>query len=124
MSIPKPPGEAAPSLKPGGRAALIDVDRPDWAPIRAAHSLYFDHVVPMVGGLVSDRKAYRYLPQSTAYLPSGEELKAMLSATGFLEVDRESLFLGAAQILTGVRGPLTPIGGPLRVDAGPVGASA
>ena len=97
-------------LKPGGRAALIDVDRPAWAPIRAAHSLYFDHVVPMVGGLISDRQAYRYLPQSTAYLPPPDELKSMMSGAGFLEVRRESLFLGSAQILTGVRGPLTPVG--------------
>lgn len=103
--------EVARILKPSGRVALIDVDRPAFGPIRAAHSLYFDRVVPFVGGLVSDRKAYAYLPQSTAYLPPPEELKEMLSGVGFLEVARESLFLGAAQILTGVRGPLTPVGG-------------
>ena len=103
--------EIARILKPGGRAALIDVDRPSFGPIRAAHSLYFDRIVPFVGGLVSDRKAYAYLPQSTAYLPPPNVLCEMLSAAGFLEVDRESLFLGSAQILTGVRGPLTPVGG-------------
>ena len=36
---------------------------------RALHGLWFRHVVPFVGGLVSDRAAYRYLPASTAYLP-------------------------------------------------------
>jgi len=103
-------GEIARILKPGGRAALIDVDRPTWGPVRAAHSLYFDHVVPLVGGLVSDRKAYRYLPQSTAYLPPPDELRALLSSAGFGNVERESLLLGSAQILTGVRGPLTRAG--------------
>jgi hypothetical protein len=34
----------------------------------------------------------------------------MMSGAGFLEVNRESLFFGSAQILTGVRGPLTPVG--------------
>jgi demethylmenaquinone methyltransferase/2-methoxy-6-polyprenyl-1,4-benzoquinol methylase len=101
--------EIARIVKPGGRVALIDVDRPAWRPLRAAHSLYFDHVVPMIGGLASDRSAYRYLPQSTAYLPPPAELKSMLSAVGFLDVDREILLLGSAQILTGVRGPLTPV---------------
>ena len=102
--------EIARVVKPGGRIALIDVDRPKWGPLRVAHSLYFDRVVPLVGGIVSDRRAYRYLPQSTAYLPAAEELKEMISAAGFLDVDREVLMLGAAQILTGVRGPLTPVG--------------
>jgi demethylmenaquinone methyltransferase/2-methoxy-6-polyprenyl-1,4-benzoquinol methylase len=102
--------EIARIVKPGGRVALIDVDRPRWGPLRAAHSLYFDRLVPLIGGIVSDQTAYRYLPQSTAYLPPPDELKAMLSAAGFLDVDREILLLGSAQILTGVRGPLTPVG--------------
>ena len=103
--------EVARIVRPGGRIALLDVDRPAFAPVRFAHSLYFDRIVPFIGGLVSDKKAYTYLPQSTAYLPPPEELKEMLSGAGFLKVERESLFLGSAQILTGVRGPLTPVGG-------------
>jgi demethylmenaquinone methyltransferase/2-methoxy-6-polyprenyl-1,4-benzoquinol methylase len=103
--------EIARVVRPGGRIALIDVDRPSWAPLRVAHSLYFDRIVPLVGGLVSDRQAYRYLPQSTAYLPPPEELKNLLSAAGFLEVRREILLLGSAQILTGERGPPTPVVG-------------
>ena len=103
--------EVARIVRPGGRIALLDVDRPAFAPVRFAHSLYFDRIVPFIGGLVSDKKAYTYLPQSTAYLPPPEELKEMLSGAGFLQVERESLFLGSAQILTGVRGPLTPVGG-------------
>ena len=90
-------------LKPGGRLAIIEVDRPSSALVRGAHSLYFDRMVPILGGWLSDRDAYRYLPESTAYLPPEAELLGMLEAAGFAQVQKRGLLLGAAQIITGVR---------------------
>jgi demethylmenaquinone methyltransferase/2-methoxy-6-polyprenyl-1,4-benzoquinol methylase len=83
--------------------ALIEVDRPRPRLVRAAHSLYFDRVVPFVGGLLSDRAAYAYLPKSTVYLPPTEELLALLENAGFEQVEHQPLMLGAAQIVTGIR---------------------
>jgi len=103
VSLPEVLGEMARVLAPGGRLALIEVDRPGSSVIRAGHSLYFDRVVPKLGAWLSDRDAYAYLPQSTSYLPEASELRALLEARGFERVAKRRLLLGAAQILTAVR---------------------
>ena len=90
-------------LRPGGRVALLDVAEPTGHAARAVHGAWFRHVVPFVGGLISDRAAYRYLPASTAYLPPLPELFAMLEAAGIVELEHRLLGLGAAQLITGTR---------------------
>jgi demethylmenaquinone methyltransferase/2-methoxy-6-polyprenyl-1,4-benzoquinol methylase len=90
-------------LRPGGRVALLDVAEPVSPLVRSVHGAWFRHVVPFVGGLVSDRAAYRYLPASTAYLPPLPEMLALVVAGGFVDVSRRTLGFGAAQLITGTR---------------------
>ena len=103
VSLPEIFDEMARVLASAGRFAFIEVDRPRHAALRALHSLYFDRVVPRVGALLSDRAAYAYLPQSTAYLPPEAELLAQLAKSGFERLHKTPLLLGAAQIVTGAR---------------------
>lgn len=102
-SLPDFLTECARVLRPGGRFAFVEVSEPAGASARFVHQLWFRKVVPFVGGLLSDRRAYAYLPASTAYLPGPAELLLTITASGFEDVARETLGFGAAQLLTGTR---------------------
>lgn len=99
VSIPALLEEAARVLAPGGRLVLIEVDEPRSVLARWGHALYFRRVVPAIGGLLSDRDAYRYLPDSTAYLPDERALTGMIEAAGFTRLAKHRLGAGAAQLL-------------------------
>ena len=91
-------------VRPGGRIGLLDVAEPENRILRWGHGLYFGKVVPRIGGLLSDRTAYAYLPKSVAYLPEPHVMLAQLEEAGFTDVDRQLLAPGAAQLITATRG--------------------
>jgi demethylmenaquinone methyltransferase/2-methoxy-6-polyprenyl-1,4-benzoquinol methylase len=95
--------EFARLLPSGGRFAAVEVAEPNSRVVKAGHRLYFRGIVPIIGGLLSDRDAYRYLPQSTAYLPDRSALLTLIERAGFRDVTSEPVALGAAQIITGTR---------------------
>jgi len=95
--------EFARALRPGGRVSILEVAEPASRLLRTGHGLYFRHIVPLVGGLLSDRAAYRYLPKSVAYLPPLAELLELLAAAGFTSVLSSPMGLGAVRVTTGTR---------------------
>lgn len=102
-AIPPVLAELARVMRPGGRLGLLEVDRPRNPVVRFGHHVYFDRVVPRIGGLLSDGSAYRYLPQSAVYLPGQDELVRMLVDAGFHRVQKRSHLFGAAQSIMAVR---------------------
>ncbi len=100
VELPPVFAELARVLRPGGRIALLDVARPERAILRAGHAVYFGQVVPVIGGLLSDKTAYRYLPRSLAYLPPPATVLAQLAAAGFQHAERRLLSGGITQLYT------------------------
>lgn len=102
-SLPECFAEMARVVRSGGRIALLEVAQPHNRLLREGHHLYFDRVVPLIGGLLSDRHAYRYLPESASYLPEPAVMLGQLREAGFTDVQRTLLGLGAAQLITATR---------------------
>ncbi|HWJ64554.1 MAG TPA: ubiquinone/menaquinone biosynthesis methyltransferase [Acidimicrobiales bacterium] len=96
-------GELGRVVRPGGRIALLEVAEPPNPLLRWGHGIYFGKVVPLIGGLLSDGSAYRYLPKSVAYLPEPEAMLDQIRAAGFTTVDRRLLSTGISQLVTATR---------------------
>ena len=102
-SLPPFFAELARVVRPGGRIALLEVAEPPNRLLRFGHGIYFGKVVPLVGGLLSDPAAYRYLPRSVAYLPEPATMLEQLADAGFEQVERRLLSVGIAQLITATR---------------------
>ena len=103
ISVPALFDELARVVRAGGRIALLEVDTPSNPLLRWGHGLYFGRVVPLVGALLSDRDAYRYLSRSVSYLPSWDDVNEDLQSSGFTDVCHHRLSAGIAQLITATR---------------------
>lgn len=86
-------------LKPGGRLGILEVSTPSLPALALLHRAYFNQIVPLLGGIISSRRAYSYLPQSVIYLPDTKTLTSILTSVGFANITVSQLTLGAAQVI-------------------------
>ena len=96
-------GEMARVLKPGGRAAILEFATPRNRIFRSIYYFYFLRVLPWLGGLISQRSAYQYLPDSVLEFPDRDTFKAMMEQAGFVDVTVHDLTAGIAAVHVGTR---------------------
>jgi demethylmenaquinone methyltransferase/2-methoxy-6-polyprenyl-1,4-benzoquinol methylase len=90
-------------LVPGGAVGVLDLSTPaGW--MRPVFNLYFDRVVPLIGGAVTgSASAYQYLHDSVRQFPEGSAFLEMLERAGFSEGKAERLSGGVASFYRAVR---------------------
>jgi len=95
--------EMARVLKPGGQAVILEFATPHNSFFRAVYYFYFRRVLPWLGGLISQRSAYQYLPDSVLEFPDRETFKGMMEQAGFVDVRVHDLTGGIAAVHVGRR---------------------
>lgn len=96
--------EAARVLKPGARLVILEMSIPPWQPLRGLFLLYFRHLLPNIGRIVSHHAdAYTWLPESVLAFPEPKALAARMANAGFRDVTWSLLFGGICALHVGTR---------------------
>lgn len=88
-------------LKPGGRAVILEFSNPRSRFFKALYHFYFRRVLPLLGGLFSQRSAYQYLPDSVLDFPDQETFKVLMKEAGFVDLRHFDLTFGIATVYVG-----------------------
>ncbi|MCK4623234.1 MAG: bifunctional demethylmenaquinone methyltransferase/2-methoxy-6-polyprenyl-1,4-benzoquinol methylase UbiE [Desulfuromonadales bacterium] len=88
-------------LKPGGRAVILEFSSPRSQLFRKLYYFYFQKILPTIGGLLSKRSAYQYLPDSVIEFPSQKKFSQMMGQAGFQRLQYSDQTFGIATVYVG-----------------------
>ena len=91
-------------LRPGGQVTILEFSYPSNPFVRAVYDLYFTHILPTIGRIVSrDKTAYTYLNRSVKSFCWGEAFVQHLRQAGFQEPSFRPLTFGIATVYTATK---------------------
>ena len=89
-------------LRLGGTLVILELSEPENRLLRGLYRFYILRVLPLVGGLVSGKKAaYSYLPASVIRFPGRREWMQTMQAAGYAQLRHKALTLGFCRLYTG-----------------------
>lgn len=92
------------SLRPGGRALVLEFSQPTQAQLARLYDSYSFSVLPWLGRVVAgDEASYRYLAESIRRHPDQDTLRRMMEAAGFARVHYFNLCAGIVALHKGYR---------------------
>jgi demethylmenaquinone methyltransferase/2-methoxy-6-polyprenyl-1,4-benzoquinol methylase len=95
--------EMARITRPGGRVVILEIASPMGRIDRILSAAWFGRVVPLLGRLVGDADAYRYLPESVRSYPGPEAIARLMRADGLTDVRWQRLPPGLVTLHVGRR---------------------
>ncbi len=89
-------------LKPGGSVLILEFTMPKLWLLSWGYKVYFRHVLPFVGGLISgDRHAYTYLNRTVEDFADKEAFLQLMTDANFKNTQATSLTFGIASLYYG-----------------------
>jgi len=100
--VPKAFREMARVTRPGGRVVCLESTQAPDGLGKRFHDVWLGRVVPVLGRLVTgDPSAYAYLPASVAAFARADELAAIMTSAGLVDVRYRRLGFGAVALHVG-----------------------
>ena len=92
------------AVEPGGRVVCLELARPQGPVFKHVYNLYFNRILPFVGGLVSRRHGpYAYLPASLRSFHTREELVGIMEKVGLADIEVHDLTGGIVAVHAGTK---------------------
>lgn len=89
-------------LRPGGTVCVLELSVPENRVLLWLYKLYFLHILPFFGGLISgNRAAYSYLPNSVLNFPKPKAFCEMLANAGFSHIEAHAFTFGLCRMFIG-----------------------
>jgi demethylmenaquinone methyltransferase/2-methoxy-6-polyprenyl-1,4-benzoquinol methylase len=91
-------------VKKGGEVVILEFSLPENKVFKSIYYLYFQKILPFIGGVVSKKKgAYSYLPSSVMAFPERREFVRLMYGAGLADIEFHDLTFGIVTVYSGVK---------------------